>query len=363
LCWLEFGTSLLQRGNGVESPSRCQQGLDQLPLICESEFAPMAIFPDLRTVRAARKLLDEYLPITRTVVARSLSGPLSTPNMAVYLKLETELPTGSFKPRGALYALSVNLARRRVEEVTASSTGNHGAAVAFAAKTLGVPATIFLPSNPNPVKRQKISDLGARIVESGAGDLAGAFDAASAYSARPGVYFLNDATDPDVPVGTATIGLEIVEQVPDISTVYVPMGDTALIRGVAAAVKQLSAKVRVVGVQAERAPSYYLSWKEGRVVSTDSCDTCADGLATRTPDAGNVQAIRELVDEVVLVSEEQMLQAIGHLYREEGVLAEPAGAAATAAFLARPPSDGGSAVLLVTGANVSDEVRRRAGVA
>ena len=87
--------------------------------------------------------------------------------MAVHLKVETGLPTSSFKPRGALYALSVNLARRQVEEVTASSTGNHGAAVAFAAKTLGVPATIFLPSNPNPVKRQKISDLGARIVESG----------------------------------------------------------------------------------------------------------------------------------------------------------------------------------------------------
>src|SRR5277367_591687 len=99
----------------------------------------MAVFPDLRTVRDARTLLDEYLPVTRMVAARSLSGPLSTPSMAVHLKLETELPTGSFKPRGALYALAVNLARRRVEEVTASSTGNHGAAVAFAAKTLGVP--------------------------------------------------------------------------------------------------------------------------------------------------------------------------------------------------------------------------------
>jgi threonine dehydratase len=94
----------------------------------------MAIIPDVRTIREARKLLDQYLPITRTIPARSLS----TPNMAVLLKLETELPTGSFKPRGALYALAVNLARRSVEEVTASSTGNHGAAVAFAAKTLGI---------------------------------------------------------------------------------------------------------------------------------------------------------------------------------------------------------------------------------
>jgi threonine dehydratase len=318
----------------------------------------MTIFPDLQTIREARKLLDQYLPITRMIPARSLSGT----GVAVHLKLEMELPTGSFKPRGALYALAVNLARRSVEEVTASSTGNHGAAVAFAAKTLGVPATIFLPSNPNPVKRKKISDLGARIVESGAADLAEAFQQASAYSARPGVYFLNDATDPDVPVGAATIGLEIVEQIPQVVTVYVPMGDTALIRGIAAAIKQLSPNLRVVGVQAERAPSYYLSWKEGRVVATDTCDTCADGLATRTPDPQNVRIIRELVDDVVLVGEGQMLRAIAHLYKEEGVLAEPAGAAATAAFIASPPRDGGCAVLMVTGANISDDLKQRAGV-
>jgi threonine dehydratase len=314
------------------------------------------IFPDLGTIREARRLLARYLPITRTIPAGSLSGPRT----AVSLKLETELPTGSFKPRGALYALALNLSRRQVQEVTASSTGNHGAAVAFAAKTMSIPATIFLPAKPNPVKRQKISDLGARIVETGAHDLAGAYREAFAYSSRPGVYFLNDATDPDVPVGTATIGMEIVEQVPQVCTVYVPMGDTALIRGVAAALKQSATNVRVIGVQAERAPSYYLSWKEGRVVPTDTCDTCADGLATRTPEPENVVAIRELVDDVVLVSEERMLQAIAHLLKEEGVLAEPAGAAATAAFLRAPQPDG-CVVLMVTGANISDSLKERVG--
>ena len=317
----------------------------------------MKIAPSLRVIREARELLDRYLPVTRTVPARSLSAA----GAAVHLKLEAELPTSSFKPRGALYALATNLDRRPVEEVTASSTGNHGAAVAFAAKTLGVPATIFLPVNPNPVKRQKIADLGARIVESGAADLAGAFQQASAYSNHPGIYFLNDATDPDVPVGAATIGLEIAEQVPKVTAVYVPVGDTALIRGVAAALKQLIPGVRVIGVQAERAPSYYLSWKEGRTVPTETCDTCADGLATRTPDLENVQAIRQLVDEIVLVSEDQMLQAIAHLYKHENVLAEPAGAAATAAFLARPPEKG-NVVLLVSGANISDDVKQRAGI-
>ena len=317
----------------------------------------MVELPDLQTIREARKLLDQYLPVTQVKAAPSLSRA----GLPVYLKVETELPTGSFKPRGAFYALSANLAQRRVEEVTASSTGNHGAAVAFAARALGIRSTIFLPANPNPVKRQKISDLGARIIECGAGDLAGAFQDASAYASGPGIYFLNDATDPDVPVGTATIGLEIAQQVPQVSAVYVPMGDTALIRGLAAALKQLIPKVMVIGVQAERAPSYYRSWKSGRAIPTDSCDTCADGLATRTPEPQNVEAIRQLVDDVVLVSEDQMLQAIAHLYKKEGVLAEAAGAAATAAWLARPSKEG-SVVLMVTGANISDDVRRRAGV-
>jgi threonine dehydratase len=327
----------------------------------------MDISPDLRLIREARGLLDQYLPTTPIIPARSLSRP----GVPVHLKVETSLPTGSFKPRGALYALAVNLTRRPIQEVTASSTGNHGAAVAFAAKALGIPATIFLPANPNAVKRQKIADLGARIVECGGSDLAAAFQQASAYSSRPGVYFLNDATDPDVPVGTATIGLEIAEQmhalqmlsepIPQLSAVYVPMGDTALIRGVAAALKQLAPTAKIIGVQAARAPSYSLSWKEGRAVATDRCDTCADGLATRTPEPQNVQAIRQLVDDVVLVSEDQMLHAIAHLYKEEGVLAEPAGAAATAAFLASPQSEGAT-VLLVTGANISVDVRRRVGL-
>jgi threonine dehydratase len=117
--------------------------------------------------------------------------------------------------------------------------------------------------------------------------------------------------------------------------------------------------VRIVGVQAERAPSYYLSWKGGTAITTETCDTCADGLATRTPDPANVRAIRELVDEVVLVSEEQMIAAICHLHEHEGVVAEPAGAAATAAFLAGPRCDGVT-VLLVTGGNVTREVRQRA---
>ena len=260
-----------------------------------------------------------------------------------------------------MYALLKNLQRSHIDEVTASSTGNHGAATAFAARTLGVSATIFLPEQPNPIKRRKIEDLGARIVCHGSIDLAGAFLMASEYSRRPGVYFLNDATDPDLPAGPATIGLEILQQLRELSAVFVPMGDTALIRGVGAAIKQISSQTKVIGVQAEQAPAYVLSWRAARPVSTDTCDTCADGLATRTPESANVAAIREVVDETILVSEAQMIDAIRHLYVTEKVLAEPAGAAASAAYLANPMP--GRVALLVTGANVTDEVRQRAGIA
>jgi threonine dehydratase len=318
----------------------------------------MPISPPFSAIREAQKLLLEYFGPTPLFKAKSLGSEGSQ----VYLKNETVLPTGSFKPRGALFALACNLKRRHIEEVIASSTGNHGAAVAYAAKLLGVPATIFLPRNCNEVKRKSIERRGARIVEAGGIDLAAAFQMAQEYAQRPGVYFLNDATDADLPAGPATIAMELLEQLPAMSTVIVPMGDTALIRGIGGALKQRAPGVKVVGVQAERAPSYYLSWQQGKAVPTQSCDTCADGLATRTPDEGNVASIREVVDEVLLVKEEQMLDAIRRLRLDEGVLAEPAGAATVAAYLSSGPR-AGQTVLLVTGRNISEAVRQQAGIA
>jgi threonine dehydratase len=315
------------------------------------------IRPDILTIREAQSFLAEYFAVTRLVGAPYLSERVGK---RVYLKLEAELPTGSFKVRGALWALTTRLKRGRVEEVIASSTGNHGAAVAYAAKLLGVKARIFLPAGCNPVKRGRIASLGAEIVESGGADLAAAFALAAEYAKRPGVYFLNDATDLDLPAGPGTIGCEILEQFPDAGTIVVPMGDTALIRGIAAAMKQIAPRVRIIGVQAERAPAYFRSWQEDRVVGTATCDTIADGLATRTPDEANVRDIKSLVDDVALVSEEQMLRAIEILLIEEHVLAEPAGAASTAALLNAGLDFGDKVVLVVSGANISRDVLRRA---
>jgi len=315
------------------------------------------MWPTLAAIEQARKFLSVHFAPTRLVEAQAVSRSAGRP---VHLKLEMELPTGSFKVRGALWALSEKLRSASLKEVVASSTGNHGAAVAYAAQKLGVKATIFLPEKNNPVKRARIASLNADIVEKGSADLAAAWRAAEEYSAKTGAYFLNDATDPVLPAGPATIGLEILDQLPTVEEIFVPMGDTALIRGVASAIKQTKAHVKVIGVQAETAPSYSLSWKSGTAIETETCETIADGLATRTPDPDNVASIRKLVDDVVLVSDKEMLRAIATLLLEEHIVAEPAGSAATAAILQKSQRNDKTAVALVTGANVPREILQRA---
>jgi threonine dehydratase len=277
---------------------------------------------------------------------------------STYLKLECELPTGSFKVRGAVHALTRRLEASDVPEVVAASTGNHGAAVAYAARLAAIPATIFVPRHANPVKLERIVTLGAAMHETG-DLLSEAIDAAATYAHDRGAYFLHDATDPDVPIGAGAIATEILEQLAHVDRIYVPMGDTALVRGVAAEAKRLCPAVRIIGVQAENAPAYYRSWKTGAVVVTETADTIADGLATTRPIAANVALVRQLVDEVVLVSEDDLLEAIGVLLMSEHVVAEPAGAAAAAACMKQLPASG-STVVLVTGGNIAPDVLKRA---
>jgi len=310
-------------------------------------------------VNDARALLRPFLRPTRLVPAERIASDSDT---QIHLKLETELPTRSFKPRGALYALMKTLQKRSVKGVVAASTGNHGAAVAYAARLAKLPATIFLPESPNPIKRARIVGLGATVEEvAWKPDALG--NAAAAFAQDHDYYFLNDASDELVPVGTATIAAEIIDELPSPDVIIVPMGDTALIRGVAAEAKRRHPAVKIVGVQAEQAPAYVRSWKEDRVVTTETCNTIADGLATSVPLERNVRAIRELVDEVTLVSENELLQGVRTLLFEEHLVAEPAAAAATAAYLQNPTTySGRSVVLLVTGSNIPHELLRHVAV-
>ena len=316
----------------------------------------LGMSPTSEQVKDARELLRRFLKPTRLVQAERIGRDS---DCQLYLKLESDLPTRSFKPRGAIYALMKNLEQLSIRGVVAASTGNHGAAVAYAARLAKLPATIFLPEAPNPIKRARIVSLGATVkeLESKGPSLA---DAAAAFAEEHDYYFLNDASDPMVPLGTATIAAEILDELtPDV--IIVPMGDTALIRGIAAEAKRRHPSIKVVGVQAKEAPSYFRSWKEGRVITTETCDTLADGLATSVPLESNVRAIRELVDEVCLLSEDELIQGIRALLFEEHLVAEGAGAAATAAYLQNPTAYvGRSVVVLVTGSNVPHDLLSKA---
>jgi threonine dehydratase len=312
--------------------------------------AETAVARQLLAGRFAPTTLRRSDPLTRQVGVES------------YLKLEQELPTGSFKVRGAFHALWRRQQRAAVDEVVAASTGNHGAAVAWAARELGVIARVFVPVGANVAKIARIRAMGAHLREIGA-DIEGARRAAESYVAETGAFLLDDATNADVPTGAGTIALELLEQRPEHGTVVVPVGDSALIRGVAAVLKAARPDVRIVGVQASGAPAYYESWRSGRVVTTETADTIADGLATTTPTEHNVSVIRALVDEMVLVSEDEMLGAMRWLLAAESVTAEPAAAASVAALLrstrTAPPPWPGPIIALVTGGNVAPEVLDR----
>jgi threonine dehydratase len=306
-------------------------------------------------IREAGTLLAKWLGQTRLRAAATVSRLAGA---EVGLKLESEQPTGSFKVRGALYALAVNLRRRKITEVVTASTGNHGAAVAYAASLFRVPCTVFLPVNPNPTKRRRIIELGARVKEAGRNLSEAAVHAADC-AARNGLYFLNDATDPDLPAGAATIACEILEQRPETDAIVVPVGDTALIRGIGTAVRHLRPNVRVIGVQAEGAPAYYHSWKSEKVLPSSPGSTIADGLAPQTPFATNVKQICLLVDDFCLVSDNEMLCTMRRLILEERLLSEPAGAAAVAALIYRKALNfGKTPTAVLSGANISPQVLR-----
>jgi threonine dehydratase len=306
----------------------------------------------LEQVSNARKLLREIVPVSRLVRADSSSNATGA---NVYLKLESEGPTGSFKVRGAYHAIFSRLQREKIAGVVTSSTGNHGAATAFAAKKLGLPVRIFLPENPNPAKRARIAQQGAEIIEVGE-FLEETRKHAAKFADESGWFNLVDGTEADMLPGTATITSEIIEQLQQVDAIFIPVGDSTLIRGAALAAKALKPEVRIIGVQADRAPAYALAFEKGRGLSTDTSDTIADGLAVRDAVEENVREIRKLVDGFTLVSENEMLAAIRALYLDEKVLAEPAGAATTAAILKTAGQyKGKTVVLLVTGGNIAEE--------
>jgi threonine dehydratase len=232
--------------------------------------------------------------------------------------------------------------------------------VAFAAREFGVPATVYVPTTANPYKVESIKRLGARVVAAG-GNYGEAYLAAVAEHEKSGATFVHAYDDPDVVAGQGTIALELLEDLEELDTVVVPIGGGGLIGGIALYLKSRRPSIRVIGVEPAGADAMKRSLDAGRIVTLERVTTIADGLAASAPSQITLDLAQRYVDEVVIVSDEEMVEAIRLLFAWEHLLAEPAGAAALAALLHHHEARRNErVVVIVSGANVADEVLRRA---
>jgi threonine dehydratase len=268
----------------------------------------------------------------------------------VYVKYESHGPVRSFKARGALYSLWRLSSTQRAGGVVTASTGNHGRGVAYAGSVFGIPVTVVVPSSTPSVKIKPIERLGAdlRIVE---GDLLQAVETARSIADTEKKQYLEDGEDAGLMAGASTVATEILEDLPDVTTIVVPVGGGNLIAAITLRAKTTAPRVRVIGVQSEAAPSVTRSWEAG-VVTRASCATFAGGLATSNPGRLAFEVIKQQVDEMILVSEESLRTQIVHILQSTGEIAEGAGAAAFAALAEHERSWQGKTVLVLTGGNI-----------
>jgi threonine dehydratase len=267
----------------------------------------------------------------------------------VHVKHENHTPIGAFKVRGGLVFCS-RLAPG-TKGLISATRGNHGQSLAFAGARHGVPVTILVPRGNSTEKNAAMRAQGAELVEHGR-DFQEAKEEAYRRAEADGLTIV-PPFHPDLVVGVATYALELFRAVPDLDTVYVPIGMGSGICGVIGVRDAIGSRALIVGVQAEKAPSYALSFAAGKVVSTETSDTFADGMATRVPDADALMAIRRGADRVVTVSELQMAEAMRAYYTDTHNLAEGAGAAPLAALLKEREAMRGKKVgLILSGGNI-----------
>lgn len=304
-------------------------------------------------VEAAAARLRPHLdrtPLQRSTALSELAG------CDVHLKLETVNPTRTFKVRGALNKILSLQPQERAAGVITASAGNHGQGVAFGAQLLGIPATVYVPQGANRLKVEAIRRLGARVEVAGS-NYQEAFDAALAHRSRSGATLVHAYDDAAVIAGQGTVGLELAEQLDGFDSVLVGVGGGGLAGGIATYLKARRPGARVIGVEPEGADSMARSLVKGQIVRLEAVRTIADGLAASAPGELTFEIARRLVDALIVVAERELLAAIRVYFEREHLLAEPAGAAALAALLNHHrPDHGERVVLILSGANASEEV-------
>lgn len=303
----------------------------------------------LDDIYAAREAIQGALVRTPLIFSEALSDQVGRP---LWLKLENLQQTGSFKPRGVLTKIAALSDEEKARGLVTISAGNHAQALAYAARAAGVRCTVVMPADAPATKIANTRAYGARVILHP--DRVTLLDRCRQEQEAHGYVYAPPFDDPYVIAGQGTVGLEIVEDLPDVAAVVVPIGGGGLIAGVAVAVRGLRPEALVYGVEPEGAPGMARSLAEGHAVHLDKINTIADGLAAPFAGELNYEIVRDMVHQVVLLSDEEIAAAIPPLMEWAKVLPEPGGAAALAGLLARKldlPA-AGPVVAIVSGGNV-----------
>ncbi len=299
-------------------------------------------------VASARELLREVLSPTPLLHSRVLSGRLGGP---VFLKCENLQRTGSFKARGAYVRISRLTAAERARGVVAASAGNHAQGIAFAAALLGTSATVIMPAGAPLPKIEATRGYGAEVILAGE-SVEDALKAALAYADEHGSVFIHPFDHPDIVAGQGTVGLEIMEQCPEVRTITVPVGGGGLASGIAVATTAADHAIRVIGVQVEAVAALPASLAAGHPVRIEPGSTMADGIAVSKPGEICYAIMAEQGTRVVTVSEETLSRALLLCLERAKQLVEPAGAAAVAALLDHPEAAEPPVVAVLSGGNI-----------
>jgi threonine dehydratase len=302
----------------------------------------------LDDVLAAREVVNAIMQPTPVLLSRALSERVGGP---VYLKCENLQRTGSFKARGAYLRLSRLPEAERGRGVVAASAGNHGQGVAFAAGLLGIKATVVMPEGAPLPKIEATRSYGAQVILHGTA-VEHALARAKELAAENGSVFIHPFEHPDIVLGQGTVGLEIVEQRPDVATIGVPVGGGGLAAGIGIAARGLRPAVRVIGAQADAVAAFPASFAAGHPVAVTPGTTMADGIAVACPGELALAVLSEHAARVVTVSEQGLSRALLLCLERSKQVVEPAGAAAVAALLEHPRAFEPPVVLVLSGGNI-----------
>ena len=306
--------------------------------------------PTFDDVVKAQKVLMDNADIRKTPLVFSPTFSKLT-GSEVYLKQEFQQKTGSFKIRGAYYKIKSLSEDERKKGVVAASAGNHAQGVAFAASVENIPCTIVMPKAASPAKVSATKGYGATVILDGE-NYDDAWRTAKKMASETGATIIHAFDDPQIIAAQGVIGLEIMDELPDVQEIYAPIGGGGLVAGMLVAIKEKHPNVRIIGVQSESYPAMKKSFESSSLQTHVGKRTIADGVAVSKPGEKTYQIINELIDEIVTVSDEQIVETMFLLMERAKSVVEPAGAISLAYPLAAKPSPGKKIVCVLAGGNV-----------